>query len=256
MEPSQAITVPGPREDHAQSWPDAMLAFLYPEVCQLCGEERASRADGYVGSRCAGAVEWVKPPFCERCGMPVSGEITGDFVCDPCRRKHWFFVAARAAVIARGMAMEIMHRYKYRRALWFEPVLAGWLATAAAPWFRARAIDLIVPVPLHPVKEREREFNQAEQLARRLSESVQVPMNEGSVQRVKFTGTQTLLTRGRRAENLRHAFAITPGQRLDGRRVVVVDDVFTTGATVNECARALKAAGAASVHVWTLGRAV
>lgn len=250
------ITVSGSRHGHAKSWLDAILAFIYPEVCQLCGEEPARRADGYVGSCCVAEVEWVKPPFCERCGLPVSGEIAGDFECDSCRHKRWFFAAARAAVIARGVAMELVHRYKYQRALWFEPVLAGLLAAAAAPWFQARACDLIVPVPLHPVKEREREFNQAERLARRLGESARIPMNEHLLQRVKFTGTQTLLTRAQRAENLRHAFAVAPGQRLDGRRVVLVDDVFTTGATVNECARALRAAGAASVHVWTLGRAV
>jgi ComF family protein len=256
MEQSQAIEAPGRTGDHPRSWLDAALAFFYPEVCQLCGEERASRAEGYVGPRCMGAVEWVKAPYCQRCGMPFSGEITGEFECDACRGAHWYFASAQAAVIARGVAMEMVHRYKYQRALWFEPALAGLLTARAVPWMKGQGCDLIVPVPLHPVKEREREFNQAERLARRLSECAQIPMNERVLRRVKYTGTQTLLTRAKRAENMRHAFAIAPGQRLEGRRVVLVDDVFTTGATVNGCARALKAARVASVHVWTVGRAV
>ncbi len=152
--------------------------------------------------------------------------------------------------------MEMIHRYKYERALWFEPALAGFLTRAAAPWFRERRIDAIIPVPLHPVKAREREFNQASRLARQLSQTVQVPCPSHWLRRTKFTGTQTLLSRSKREENLRHAFAAAPGARLRGLRLVLVDDVFTTGATVNSAAQALLIAGAASVSVWTVARAV
>jgi ComF family protein len=107
---------------------------------------------------------------------------------------------------------------------------------------------------LHPVKEREREFNQAERLAGRLSRAAGMPVNNRLLRRVQPTRTQTLLSRAERLANVRHAFAPWNGERLTGQRIVLLDDVFTTGATTNACARVLKAAGAGAVCVWTVAR--
>ncbi len=114
--------------------------------------------------------------------------------------------------------------------------------------------DFIVPVPLHAVKQREREFNQAERLAAHLSAASGIPLNSRWLRRIKPTATQTLLTRQQRAANMRGAFAVRPGVRLDGERVILVDDVFTTGATTSACAEVLRAAGAGDVCVWTVAR--
>ena len=113
---------------------------------------------------------------------------------------------------------------------------------------------MIVPVPLHPLKKREREFNQAERLAARLGEATQVPVITRELLRVEPTRTQTLLTREQRATNVRRAFAVRVGCQLEGRRVILVDDVLTTGATTSACARALRIAGAREVQVWTVAR--
>jgi len=115
---------------------------------------------------------------------------------------------------------------------------------------------LIVPVPLHPLKQREREFNQAERLAARLSDATRIPLNKRLLRRVRFTNTQTRLTRPERAANMRGAFAMRHGARLNGERVVLVDDVFTTGATTSVCAQTLLAAGAGKVCVWTVARGI
>jgi len=109
-------------------------------------------------------------------------------------------------------------------------------------------------VPLHPVKKREREFNQAERLAVRLGKAAEIPVNTRGLRRVEPTRTQTLLTREQRAANVRHAFAVGSGCQLEGRRVILVDDVLTTGATTSACARALRKAGAQEVQVWTVAR--
>jgi len=235
-------------------WLDAGLGFFYPEVCQYCGEERATAAEGFIGAQCWQNIKFITPPFCERCGLPFEGAVTTPFECGNCREMGLQFSRARSAVAARGMVLEIIHRYKYQRALWFEPFLADLLVRVAAPSLRQERWDLIVPVPLHRVKKSEREFNQAERLARHLSVAAQVPMDRRLLRRVSPTRTQTRLSRAERTANVRQAFALDRGRSLKGRRVVLLDDVLTTGATTSACARVLRAGGAEEVCVWTLAR--
>jgi ComF family protein len=243
--------------DPLKSWLEAALGFFYPERCQICEDERAVAAEGYVGARCRsreGGVRFIAPPFCERCGLPYEGDITTRFECGNCREMELQFQSARAAVVASGTVLEVIHRYKYRRALWFEPFLVELLRRQAEPVLRRQSWDLMVPVPLHPLKKREREFNQAERLAARLSTMIEIPHDASLLRRVASTRTQTLLSRSERVQNVRRAFAVRPGARLHGERIVLVDDVLTTGATTSACARALKAAGAGEVCVWTVAR--
>ncbi len=239
-----------------QTWVNVGLGFFYPEICQLCGEQRATAADGYVCGRCWSHVRFIKPPFCERCGLPFEGDLTTPFECANCREMELHFSAARSAVVAHGPVREIIHRYKYQRALWFEPFLAGLVLREAAPVLREQHWDLIVPVPLHPLKQREREFNQAERLAVHLGTATEIQVNKKLLRRVVFTSTQTRLTRPERAANMRGAFAMRDGAQLDGERVILVDDVFTTGATTSACAQTLLAAGAGDVCVWTVARGI
>ena len=234
---------------------DAALNWVYPPVCQICGEERATAEQGYVGERCRGGVRFVTAPFCERCGLPFDGEMSHPFQCANCQGVRLHFRSAHSAVVAGGLMLDVIHRYKYNRALWFEPFLAGLLISRAAPALAAEAWDFIVPVPLYPVKKREREFNQAERLAARLGRAAAIPVNKGLLRRVKPTATQTRLTREQRADNVHGAFAFCGGKKLHGEKIVLLDDVLTTGATTNACARALRKAGAGEICVWTAARA-
>ncbi len=206
-------------------------------------------------ARIAGSgVRFIRPPFCERCGLPYEGDLTTPFECANCREMQLHFRSARSAVAAQGVVLEAIHRYKYQRALWFEPFLADLLIREAAPELRKEKWDWLVPVPLYSTKQREREFNQAERLARRLSAAVDIPMNTRLLKRVSPTRTQTLLTRQERSANMRKAFAARKTARLHGKRIVLVDDVFTTGATTSACAKTLLASGAKEVCVWTVAR--
>ncbi|HLP78925.1 MAG TPA: ComF family protein [Candidatus Paceibacterota bacterium] len=233
---------------------NAALAFVFPEVCQMCEAERATAAEGFVCSRCWEAVRFIRPPFCERCGLPFDGDITNVFECTNCREMELHFRSARSAVTTGGPVLEAIHRYKYQHALWFENFLADLLIREAAAELRREKWNWIVPVPLHPAKQREREFNQAERLARRLGAATDIPVNTRLLKRVLPTRTQTQLTRQERAANVRNAFVPGDRMRLDGARIVVLDDVFTTGATTSACARVLRLAGAAEVCVWTVAR--
>jgi competence protein ComFC len=237
-----------------QNWLNVGLGFLYPETCQLCGEQHATAHEGFVCRRCWTQVRFIRPPFCERCGLPYPGDLTAPFECANCREMELHFTSARSAVVARGIVREAIHRYKYQRALWFEPFLADLLIREAKPALREQHWDFIVPVPLHSVKHREREFNQAERLGNHLSAATSIPLKSKLLRRVMPTATQTLLTREQRAANMRGAFASDDSARLDGERIVLVDDVFTTGATTSACAKALRAAGAGDVCVWTVAR--
>lgn len=242
--------------DAVRGWLNAGLALVYPEVCQVCRGARAGPTEGYVCGRCRGEARYIEPPFCDRCGRPFEGDITTPFECASCREMEWHFHSARSAVVARDPVLEVIRRYKYDRALWFEPFLADLLLRAAGPVLGGHAPDLIVPVPLHPTKRREREFNQAERLAERLGAATGIPVNKRLLRRVLPTRTQTRLSRQERLANVRNAFAARQGVELNGERVVLLDDVFTTGATTNACAEALIAAGAGEVSVWTVARGV
>ena len=237
-----------------RNWLEVGLGFLYPETCQICRTERAAPHSGYVCPPCWSHVRFIRPPFCERCGLPFAGDLTTAFECTNCREMELHFSAARSAVVARSVVLEAIHRFKYQRALWFENFLADLLLREAVPALRGQNWDFIVPVPLHPLKQREREFNQAELLAQHLSKATKIPLNNKILQRTAPTATQTLLTREQRAANMKNAFAVRPGVRLDAQRIIVVDDVFTTGATTSACAEALRGAGAGEVYVWTVAR--
>ncbi len=230
------------------------MAWVYPNVCQLCSLRQASAVEGYVCGHCRRQVRFIELPFCRRCGLPFAGTITGTFECANCRDLDLQFDSARSAVLAHGVVLEVIHRYKYQRALWFEPFLADLLLHKAAGELPPAAWDVLVPVPLYPAKERHREFNQAERLARLLGEAVRLPVQTGWVRRVRPTHSQTQLTREGRANNMHKAFAPCPRARVAGLRCVLVDDVFTTGATASACAAALKQAGARAVCVWTVAR--
>jgi competence protein ComFC len=236
-------------------WANAALSFLYPEVCQLCGQEPATPARSFICASCRSEVRFILPPFCPVCGRPFAGEVTAEFPCANCRGLEVGFHWARSAAVARGCVLEAVHRYKYRGQLWYEGFLVELLAQQAGPELRRSEWDCCIPVPLHPVKERERGFNQAHRLACRLSALTGIPVEPRILKRVVPTASQTRLSRNARIENMRRAFALRKNRAVKGWRCLVIDDVFTTGSTTGACARVLRQAGADLVGVWTVARA-
>jgi ComF family protein len=239
----------------AAGWWEAALSFLYDDVCQACGRQRATAREGYVCPRCQATVKYIRPPFCRRCGAVYEGSITTEFQCGNCKDVELHFTYARAAVPARDVVLDVIHKYKYSQALWVEPFLARLLVAVATPVIQAEGWDFIMPIPLHPRREAEREFNQAERLGKALSHACGIPLVSQCVVRTADTRTQTRLSRKERAENVRRAFAFKGrAEAVKGRRIVLVDDVLTTGATANAVARVLQRHGAAEVCAWTLAR--
>ncbi len=203
---------------------------------------------------CAESVGRIVAPFCERCSQPFAGAITQQFTCSNCADREVHFDCAVAPYLSRGVIRDFIHAFKYNGQFHLRHVLAGWLAAAFEdPRIASRKVDALVPVPLHHVRYREREFNQAEELAGLVSKKCGAPVLN-ALRRTRYTSTQTKLDRAERMENLRGAFRVRHNAAVKERHIVLVDDVFTTGSTVEECSRVLLRAGAASVRVITVAR--
>lgn len=237
-------------------WLESLVGFVYPPVCGLCHDERASAFEGYMGPRCRRRICPMGEHLCARCGLPMDGETGTIPSCANCREMTLHFESARAIIVANETFLELIHRYKYQGQRWFEPYLFELIATGVVGRVQPGEWDMVVPVPLHPVKLREREFNQAEVLGRQFSRATGIPLRSELIFRARATGTQTHLSRAERSENVTGAFAAAGDSRLDGCRCIVFDDVLTTGATTNAVAQVLRGLGASRVSVWSLGRAV
>jgi ComF family protein len=221
---------------------DAILNLLFPVSCILCRALVLERRFAAVCPDCWARLKPVEPPLCTQCGEPV---IAIEGRCGPCRRGDNVFDFARSALLFSDPLREIIHHFKYSDRVSLARPLGDFLKRRLDQ--EAFSGNLILPVPLHPRRERERGFNQAALLASRLGR----PVNARLLRRRKNTPTQTGLSRSERRKNLAAAFEVRG--RLSGT-VILVDDVYTTGSTMNEVARTLKRAGAERVEVLTVAR--
>ncbi len=197
---------------------------------------------------------FLGPPLCRRCGHPFDSDLGPAAVCGACAAKPPQFGRARAVLRYDDASKPLILRFKHADKTGFAPHFARWMARAGADLL-AEA-ELIVPVPLHRWRLFHRRYNQAGLLAGVLSRLSGVPWRPDALRRIRQTQPQGTMGRQQRQQNVRGAFAIADPAWIIGRRVVLVDDVMTTGATIDECARALLSSGAASVDVLTLARVV
>jgi ComF family protein len=231
---------------------EALLNALYPPHCAQCQADTASGV--HLCPDCAATAPKIESPFCQKCSQPFDGAIDEAFTCHQCRDRKTHFECAVARYRSRGVVRDFVHQFKYGQHFYLRHQMARWLAEALADdRIAGRPFDALVPVPLHPLRQFQRQFNQAEVLARLVSKAAGKPVLR-ALQRVRYTTTQTRLDREQRMENLRNAFRVRHAETVQSRHLVLVDDVFTTGSTVEECARVLRQAGAASVRVATVAR--
>lgn len=208
----------------------------------------------YLCGRCAAKAPRIRPPFCAKCSQPFDGAISDVFTCANCEHRLLHFDAAVSAYRSRGVVRKVMHDFKYGRQMHLRHVLGRWLAeTLEDPRLAGRRFDFVVPIPLHPARKRERGFNQAELLAAALHRRCGLIVRP-VLERIRYTTTQTQFDRAERMENLAGAFRLRPGSNVQDLRVLLIDDVLTTGSTLSECASVLKKAGALSVHAATAAR--
>lgn len=248
-------------------WARALLDVVYPPACRACdaplpAERDETGLEACLCPPCLGGLPRVESPFCAVCGEPFDGAITGPFRCMNCADRKFAFEFAVAAFKSEGGARELIHQFKYGRDLSLRSVLGGMLLKALDdPRLSAEPLTdwVLVPVPLHGTKQSDRGFNQSLELCTQLTKATGIRTVD-CLKRVRSTDSQASLHRNERLKNLSKAFAMRrlrfrKAPDVAGARVLLVDDVLTTGATTHECARVLRRQGGAEkVVVITVAR--
>lgn len=234
-----------------------LLNLIFPSVCPICNTLLGSKGkNSIICADCHKAIRPVGPPYCPCCGLPYpSGDEKGH-LCAPCLKERRYFEVHRTCALYEGALKEAIHRFKYSGVFPLVKVFGDLLHPAFQNLTRDYPVDLLVPVPLHIRRLRERGFNQALLLVRELSKRTGIPYAERTLKKIKDTPFQVTLKKRERRKNLTRAFQVKDRKAIKGKAVMLVDDVYTTGTTVNECSRALRMAGADRVAVLTVARAL
>ncbi len=254
-----------------QRLPRAFLHAIFPPKCLICGayyDSGQAPAGSYASyplfdltalyfcESCRKDLTPIASPFCSRCGLPFVSREGDNHVCSECLLEKRYFRRARAFGVYDGSLMEAIHLLKYRKKTSLSRPLGILARETFFQLWDMDGIDLLVSVPLHVKRLRERGFNQAHLLIRRWAKQDGIPFDGLTLFRSRWTEPQTTLSRTERQKNIKGAFSLRHPEKIKGRKILLVDDVYTTGATVNECAGVLMKAGAEFVDVLTLARAV
>ena len=229
----------------------SLLEILLPKVCPLCRDKLSPSLDASgICSRCLLDFKKISGPICSICGAPFVSSIGPDHLCTKCIKTKRPFVKARSALYYTDNAAEAVKLFKYHALFALKPAFDNIFYTILDEF---RDIDLIIPVPLHRRRLANRGFNQSLLLARLIAKRLNKKLDYTTLKRVRLTRPQTELRGVERKRNVRGAFRVDTPTDYKGKKLLLVDDVYTTGATITECAKVLKRTGA-EVSVITLAR--
>ncbi|MBP5399945.1 MAG: ComF family protein [Alphaproteobacteria bacterium] len=232
-----------------------IINFLFPYQCLRCG--KILNSAGYLCDQCIEEISFIKPPYCYKCGHPLQEEnIHEKMLCAGClKNKRTFYRLSRSAVIYDNSSKNLILAFKFFDQTENANLLAAMLKIAGKDIFSEGA-DLIVPVPLHYTRLIKRKYNQSALLAQKLSEMTAIPHNNLTLIRSRKTKPQVEVSGKERLTNVKNAFKVKNQKLIKGKRIILLDDIMTTGSTVKECALVLKKAGAKSVDILTIARTV
>ena len=234
-----------------------LVLFIYSANCGGCSRSLDSGRPWAFCSACTKNIDFISQPYCPLCGIPYCTEDPTGHLCGDCLGSVHLFDRARSSAIHRGLLRDVIHSFKYGRQTSLARPLAQMLIAPGKKLTILNKTDLIIPVPLHMKRLRQRGFNQASLLARRLGSALKIPVDYSSLKRKRGTEPQAGLSRRQRAVNVKNAFDLSRPERIEGKSILLLDDVLTTGETANQCVRELKRSGGAKeVVVLTVARAV
>jgi len=236
-----------------QLWRDK-LDIIFPRSCVHCGGVVDGDQLRYLCPPCLKLLHLVREPHCTTCGHPFFGEMTENRECMHCEALVPRFGQGKTAVLLQGAGRSLVHALKYHGGLHVLEDITAIMRRVPGYADYVRG-GVLVPVPLHPAKEEKRQFNQSRLLAECAAAAAGGEAEvQSMLRRVVNTVSQTHYDRAARQENLKNAFALAPGATINpGQRYILVDDVFTTGSTLNSCATVLRRGGALSLDVVTFG---
>lgn len=231
-----------------------LLDLVSPPDCVLCHKPTHRGRRALCWECLSAQLLPVDAAICSICGVRFYFRAPLPMVCGPCDKAAPAFESARAAVYYRGMVRHLIQIYKYNKAVWLYHDFADWLHAAFLAHYAGIPFDLVVPVPLDFIKLRQRHYNQSALIAGELAKRLGLPFAPKALGRTRRRSSQTRLTRRQRFTNAAGAFSVRQPGRVNGKTILLIDDVFTTGATTGACAKALRAAGAKSIRVLTVAR--
>ena len=223
------------------------LDLIYPPFCLVCGDA----GEDCLCADCVEKIDIIEPPYCRKCGIPCES-----FYCSKCRQRQFAFECACSAGTFDGALRTAIHALKYDSHLVMADSLAELMARCFPTTHLANKVDLAIPIPIHRSRVLERGFNQSAQISRTFCKRVSLPLELKVLYKSRGTRHQVDLPHEERASNIEGAFAVKNAGNVAGKNVLLIDDVFTTGSTLNEAAKTLRNAGAASVYAYTLARSL
>ncbi len=235
-----------------QDFLQGMRQLVFPDNCLLCKQFLNSQHHKQLCDACSAQIQKNTPPFCLTCSRHLQ-VMSADGLCLACQQQSYAFNEAWSTCLYTDAMAKLLHAFKYHHKTLlrktFVELMSGFIDEYHLP---LNTFDFICPLPLHPTRLRERGYNQSQLLSQALAQKYTLPHAANIIQRTRLTESQTTLTAKQRWTNLRGAFKINNPSAIADKNILLVDDLFTTGATANACAEALKDAGCAYVGVLTL----
>ena len=233
------------------NWFRALIDVIIPPRCLLCG--KTIHSDNSLCADCFSKINFISRPYCAHCGYPLPTLLNDSLYCSNCLTHKSHFRLCRSAVKYDEFSKKLILDFKFSDRLENQKLLANWLFLAGHDIFE-KGIDIIIPVPLHYARLFKRKYNQSAVLAAGLSKLSGFHVDYKSLRKVRHTTPQIQCSGKQRTKNVRNAFEVISPENIQNKRIVLIDDVFTTGATLTECAKALEKAGAKSVDALTIAR--
>lgn len=235
-----------------------IIDFILPPRCALCG--CILKSDKGICDNCISQIEFLRPPVCYHCGQPLEGQIDNvahsHLLCGECLKPHRrIFRLSRSAFTYDDFSKKIILDFKFKDHTELAKLLAKILYVAGKDIFD-QGVDIIVPVPLHFTRLLKRKYNQSALLAKELGKLTNIKVDNLGLKKIRATKPQVECSREQRLYNLKDAFCVRHSEKMRGKRVLLIDDVMTTGSTLKECAISLKRAKVKSVDCLTLARVI
>lgn len=232
----------------------SLIDILYPRYCHICLNSISDISYDGVCSACLEKIKIKTTPFCKKCGLTLKSVLNQQAYCSKCRNKQFCFDEALSVSDYSGITKKSIQLFKYRRKIKIGRNLSIIMTRFLKQHFNLNNIDLITAVPLHKIKLKERGFNQAEILANLISINLTIPASFDKLLRHRNTLSQYQMSLKQRQLNIKGAFCCRDKSFFQNKSILIIDDIFTTGATLSECSRILKDAGAKKIYTLTMAR--